>query len=277
MRLPLLIALIVSCLLSTASGLAAEEDTRRVEQQEAASARAIAFRRRTGTRLLIKDRRSAVEDDLRAKALACVQDDARFEKLRLAFNQRWTSDTIEYLGQLIMEDWDKTRAVTLQRSKAIVSLLVHVAAHELPRGFIASDVSMVTINEQKRVLEVRRACRITLDKYFAAVLNGDSKWPLKSRRSLQYHLTYAFDEFGEPEMITETIWVGMRDNDKFRSDMLGIVSDLADEKLLQRLSAFRDSQEWSEADRLRIETVGRAPCCRRCSPLPITARPWPTA
>ena len=79
---------------------------------------AINFRPREGCESAIKDKRSKDEDRLRAEVLACAKDDKEYKYLAEMFNQRWSPDVVKYLGQMLLEDWDKTYGVSLRRPKA---------------------------------------------------------------------------------------------------------------------------------------------------------------
>lgn len=220
--------------------------------------RARKFRLRKGVRELIKDKRTRAEDKMRAQLLAYAKDDKEFEKFQEIVNRRWDKESVKYLGSLLLEDWDKEYALCLQRPRVITELLIYVRAHEKPRGFLDNGLPVVTIPERKRVPEVRKAIDAALDKYYRALFDADSKWPSNSVAELQYNLTRALENYGTPEMITETIWEGMASNDKFRFNMLGVLSSLSTEATKKRLLRFSRSRDWPEKDRKRLDMAIKA-------------------
>jgi ABC-type phosphate transport system substrate-binding protein len=203
---------------------------------------------------LITDKRSLDEDRLRTRVLACAQAEDELMKLTGLLNKRWSKDSVLATGACLMEDWDKTYSPSLQRPKAFLALLVYTEAHERLRGLTDDGRLLVTFQERDRVAKVREGASDALDKYYKAILGDDSKWPKDVREELQYNVTSVLDDYGVQQMLTEPLWKGMSRDKKFRWDMLGIMSSLANEDTLKRLLQLRDSQDWPEEERQRIET-----------------------
>ncbi len=202
---------------------------------------------------LITDKRSSDEDKLRTQVLACAQIRDELANWRALLNMRWNRNSALTFGEALMDDWDKTYGPSIQRPEALLALLVYVAAHEKPRGFMDGDRLLVTLPEQKRVLQGHETTGGVLERYYKTILDKDSKWPNDVRAELQYNATSALENYGSPEIVTERIWEGMTKDKKFRSDMLGVMSNLANQATLERLVKFRDSQQWAEDDLDRID------------------------
>jgi len=168
-------------------------------------------------------------------------------------NGRWDKKTIETLGQWLSEDWDKEYGPSLRRPKCIFALLVYVRNHEKPYAFKDGEDVRVTIAEGKRLEQLTGNIDTALAEYIKKLIDPKCKWPGDTRSELLYHIAATFEEHGAPEMITETIWKGMGDCKKFRWDMLGVMSNLANPATLERLLKFRDSQEWAIDDLDRID------------------------
>jgi len=211
------------------------------------------FRPRANVERLVQGKRTRDEDKLRAALLACAQSDDELRVLTAMVNGRWDKDAIETLGQWLSEDWDKEYGPSLRRPKCIFELLVYVRNHEKPYAFKDGEDVRVTVTEGRRLEQLTENIDTALEGYIDKLIDPKCKWPAESRSELLYHIAATFEEHGAPEMITETIWKGMSDCKKFRWDMLGVMSNLANQATLERLLKFRDSQEWTVGDLDRID------------------------
>ena len=214
---------------------------------------AASFRPRANVERLIQGKRTQDEDKLRAALLACAQSDEELRTLTAMINGRWDKKAIENLGGWLVEDWDKEYGPSLRRPKCIFELLVYVRNHERPYAFKDGEDVMVTIAEGKRFEQLTGNIDTALAAYIDKLIDPKCKWPADSRSELLYNIAAAFEENGAPEMITEAIWKGMANCKKFRWDMLGVMSNLANQATLERLLKFRDSQEWAVDDLDRID------------------------
>jgi len=214
---------------------------------------AAAFRPRFDVSHLIRTKRTEDEDRLRAALLACAQTEDELQTLAAMVNGRWDEKNIKALGDWLVEDWDKAYGPSLRRPKSIFELLVYVRNHEKPYAFRDGQTVAVTIPEAKRVATLVANVDVALAGYVGKLVDFENNWPERSRAKLLFNIVATFEEHGEPEMITEAMWGAMGKNKKFRRDMLGVMSNLANQATLDRLLKFRDSQQWAKDDLDRID------------------------
>jgi ABC-type phosphate transport system substrate-binding protein len=214
---------------------------------------AAGFRPRAGVEHLIEAKRSKDEDSLRAALLACAQSDEELKTLAAMVNGRWDKKNIGTLGDWLVEDWDKAYGASLRRPKSIFELLVYVRNHEKPYAFKDGGDVGVTVAEARRMKDHAVRIDMTIAGYYEKLFNSKSNWPADSRSELLYHITATLEEHGAPEMITEAVWKGMVQDKNCRWDMLGVITVLANQAILERLLKFRDSQQWAKDDLDRID------------------------